>query len=242
MAYSKTITQFAQQVYLTIKNRYYDDIESDDGQIYISQVIDWTNLFLGELENTVDLSGNPVYWKWLRQQGYDLGTVQEGDTDILIDPEVMHVIPYFDRKAEIRGTDGKVLSRWDLVTPDQISEMSWRYHYSDQVCQVGDTLLFNRPIKDIENDGNIFIDVVTYFPKISGSNTEVLTIVKPKQLLVLGVAKNSTLPDIVQGGLSPSYVQKYTDLLQNAISINNASSISDHQDRSDFSYISGVGF
>ena len=85
-------------------------------------------------------------------------------------------------------------------------------------------------------------DVETSLPRMSTTNVKILSIVKPKQLLILGVAKNSTLPDIVQGGLSPSYVQKYNDLLQGAIARNNSSTQADTIDRDNFSNIHGVGF
>jgi hypothetical protein len=64
--------------------------------------------------------------------------------------------------------------------------------------------------------------------------------VQPFLLLKLGVAKNVTLPDIVQGKLSPSYAQKFGDLLQGAIARSIASAAAPVTPRDSYSSIRGV--
>ena len=54
---------------------------------------------------------------------------------------------------------------------------------------------------------------MNYLPKLSETDVTLLDTVDPVQLIVLGVIKNQTLPDVVQGGLTPSFTQKYADLL-----------------------------
>jgi hypothetical protein len=72
------------------------------------------------------------------------------------------------------------------------------------------------------------------------NDTTLLDTVTPIQLIVLGVLKNQILPDIVQGGLTPSFTQKYADLLQKTIQQNNESADADDADRDNFSNIGGT--
>lgn len=240
MAYSQPLTDFAQSIYLATRNRYYDDIASADGQTYISQVVDWTNQFLDELETTVDDNGQPVLWNWLKQKDYELETVNTGDTDISLDSEVLHIVTSSSRPVKIFLND-RVMSEWPIVSPSQIREY-WKPGGGDLIARFGDSLFLSREITETENGGTMVCDVVTAIPRLISGNERALSIVKPKQLLILGVAKNSTLPDIVQGGLSPTYLQKYNDLLQSAILFNNNTSSSDFIVKEDYGYIGGVGF
>lgn len=240
MSPTAQITAFAQSVYLAIKNRYFDDIESEDGQVYISQIIDWTNQYLDELENIVDANGNVVNWNWGRVNGSQLGIVQEGDRSLTMPSSVLALLPDQRRSVEIL-VDDEVKSRWAVVTPDQIHSNPVR-HRENMVAAMGTTLTFSRAIKPEEAGGTMVGDIISSLPRMSRTNVRVLNMVKPKQLLILGVAKNATLPDIVQGGLSPSYVQKYNDLLQSAIIRNSASSRGDTVEQESFSHIGGIGF
>lgn len=234
------LTAFAQSIYLTIKNRYFDEIEGEDGQNYILQVMDWTNMFLDEIENITDANGNLVDWNWYRQMGYELGTANEGEASFDVDREVGFLLPGEQRYVQILQ-DGTAVSNWAVVTPDQISNRRDRI-VEDTVTQLGSTLVFSRAFKDTENGGTVIGDVSISLPRMTKTNVRVLNIVKPKTLLVLGVAKNATLPDIVQGGLSPSYVQKYNDLLTSAIARNSASSLASIVQRDSYGGIRGVGF
>lgn len=237
MAYSAALTAFAQSVYLTIKNRYYDDIEDTDGQTLISQVIDWANLYFDELENTLDSSGRPVYWNWLLTPNDNLGTVSSGVTSITLPGSVRDLVALPGRTIEIQVA-GKTVGTWSVVYPGQMGRNS----VEKTVAKVGGLLVFSQPVSDYENGGTVVGDAVGSIPRLSDSNEQALSLVKPRQLLVLGVAKNASLPDIVQGGLSPSFVQKYNDLLQSAIQFNNFSSQADTNTQEDFGFITGVGF
>lgn len=88
-------------------------------------------------------------------------------------------------------------------------------------------------------------DVIDYIPRLEAAvdgqyNADMLDLVTPKQLIILGVAKNATLPDIVQGGISPSLTQKYNDLLQKAILENNKTAEVYTVERESFDFIRGV--
>lgn len=237
MAYSSTITAFAQSVYLAVKNRYFDEIADDDGQAYIAQVLDWTNQYLDELETVVDSMGQPVAWNWLRTPDFNLGASVAGDTSLPLNASVRELIASPKRPVQIVVGDD-VVSSWTVVNPSQMRRNTW----DNQVAKVGSLLVFSRPLKESEDAGQVQGDILGSIPRMAELEESALTLVKPRQLLVLGVAKNSSLPDIVQGGLSPSFVQKYNDLLQAAILFNNATADADFVEYDDFSNIGGVGF
>lgn len=239
MSPTQQIENFAQSVYLTMKNRYFDEITGEDGQTYISQVIDWTNMYIDELENAVDETGKLVDWWFKRASATELGTVAEGDSSITI-PTTVDRIPADERRyVLIENTAGEVVSKWLIAKPGEINNDTSRMG-RDLCAIVGNSLVFSRDMNADEDGGTVITDTITKIPALSTVNVKALTIIRPKQLLVLGVAKNSTLPDIVQGGLSPSYVQKYNDLLTGAIARSNATSQSAKASRDSYSGIRGI--
>lgn len=239
---------FAQSVYLVIKNRYFDDLTSDDGIVFMQQVADWTNQFLDELEAETNPDGEPINWTWVRSNSFTLGTAATGDASIPTPTAIQNLIAAPGRYVQILQ-DGTPVSHWAVVNPDDISSLTDRVT-EDMCAIVGSNIVFSRAFKATENNGTIIGDVVLPIPRVvlnasTGTlvvtNAKVLTTVKPKQLLVLGVAKNATLPDIVQGGLSPSYTQKFNDLLLGAVARNTTSSSTGFAGRDDLSFIGGVG-
>ena len=255
MSPTAQIEAFAQSIYLVIKNRYYDDLTTADGQVFLQQIIDFTNQFIDELENEVDGNGAPVDWVWVRQSGYLLGTAAytaaaASTPNLLPTPTTINNLLTDENRYVQIVVNGQVVSTWSATGANDLVDRSGAY-VPDMVAIVGSNLQFSRPFKPEEDGGAIIGDVTTPLPrilftmnagKLTVTNAKILTTVRPKALLMLGVAKNATLPDIVKGVLSPSYVQKYDDLLQNAITRNVASSVSDVARRDDFSNIRGVGF
>lgn len=235
MAYNPKITAFAQSVYLGIKNRYLDDIAGTDGQAFISQIIDFLSQYLDELETVTDSLGQPVYWNFARTLDFSLGTASVGQSVFSVDSSVLRVVAAENRPVKI-VVGGLTVSSWDVVSANQLSSDC------NKVAFVGGSLYFSRSLNSQEDGGSILGDVITSLARPTISDSTVLDIVTPKQLLVYGVMKNSSLPDIVRGELSPSFVQKYNDLLQSAILLNNASTDSDTVTRSDLNGIRGVGF
>jgi hypothetical protein len=243
-------TAFAQSVYLATRGRYYDSITSSDGQTFLTQMADWANMFFDELETELDPEGSPLNWTWNRENSYTIGTAAEGAASLPFPDGVDYLLADEGRYVQILQ-DGTAVSNWAVVNPSQISSISDRI-VEDMVSVVGGVLVFSRAFLDYEDGGTVVGDVELPLPRIafttdtSGNllftNVKALTIVKPALLLKLGVAKNVTLPDIVQGGLSPSYTQKYADLLANAIARNTVTSYTDVASKDDLSYIGGVGF
>lgn len=237
MSPSKQIEAFAQSIYLTIKNRYFDEIEGEDGQVYISQIIDWTNMFVDELENEVSTDGQLVDWWFVRESAATLGTASAGSSTTALPIAVDRLITDEGRYVQVLQ-DGTPVSNWAVSHPKDILNYSGRTT-EDRCALVGTNIVFSRPFRDTEASGTIVGDVITKLPRLAPTNAKLLTTVKPKQLLILGVAKNATLPDIVQGGLSPSYVQKFNDLLTSAIARSAASSVSARAERDSFGHVRG---
>jgi hypothetical protein len=232
------IQALANSVYLRIKNRFYDDLTSPDGVAYVNAIIDFGNGFLDELENEVNPDGKPLDWDWVTQLGYTLGTAAINTASITLPSTINNVIVDEERYIQVVH-GGIVVSNWLVVSPSQITNKTNRI--VDDTCTVtGSTLTFSRLFKDFEDQGTIIGDVTLPFPRLSLTNAASIKIIKPRELLVLGIAKNASLPDIVKGGLSPSYVQKYNDLLQNAIMRNTSSSTPDNMQRTDYGSIRGI--
>lgn len=231
------IQALAQSVYIRIKNRPYDDLTSTDGQAYVAQIIDFGNGYIDELENEVNPAGNVLDWKWVTQLGYTIGTAAVGTASITLPSGINNVIVDEDRYVQILQ-GGVAVSSWLIVSPDDITKP----HLSDgNMCTVtGSTMTFSRLFTALEDQGSIVADITTPIPRLSLTNAKAITIIQPRELLVLGIAKNASLPDIVKGALSPSFVQKYNDLLQNAITRNNSSGAADTMVGNDYSYIRGI--
>jgi hypothetical protein len=238
MSPTAQIEALAQSVYLTIKNRYYDDLAGDDGQVYVSQILDHASMYVDELENIVDTDGQLVDWWFNRASDYTLGTATLGAASVTMPTAVDRLLTDEMRYVQIQQ-DGLTISNWAVVAPRDITNKSDRIT-EDMCAVVGTSLVFSRVFRDTEASGTIIGDVVLKLPRLSAVNVKLLTQVRPKQLLILGIAKNITLPDIVQGKLSPSFVQKYNDLLAGAIARSKASSIGAEVARDAFGHIGGV--
>lgn len=238
MSPAKLLEQLAQDVNLTIKNRFFDDIDGDDGKTYILQIYRWAAMWLDELEYAVDPSGKPINWWFSRANDATLGTATAGSTSISVPRTMQRLLTEEERYVQIKQ-DSTVISNWVVVAPENISSTTDRIT-RDMCAQVGDTIVFSRPFRDTENNGTITGDIQTKIERPSATNAKVITTVQPYSLLVLGVAKNATLPDTVRGGLSPSYAQKYNDLLNGAIARSMATGISRKAVRQQFGNVQGV--
>lgn len=239
---TEQLQAFTQSVYLVIKGKYFDDIAGTDGTTLINQTIDWCNMFIDELKMELNSSGDPINWDFTRQNGVTLGTATQGNASISWDDtEFSNLIAEEGRYVQILQ-DTTVISNWAVVDPGQITNQKDRVT-EDMCALVGNVIVFSRVFKDTEDGGTIIGDITVPIPRMSTNNIDVLTgdnAIKPKTLLILGVAKNASLPDIVQGGLSPSYTQKYGDLLKSAIARTEASSRADKVASDDYGAVRGV--
>lgn len=249
MTDEQKIQKFTQDVYLTRFNRFVDEIPIDyttivsvtdtDALVEIAKTISWLNMFLDELEAEVDNDGRPINWSFVRENDVELGTVSADGTIELDDDQLRLVVD--DNRPLRLTTDGSVIANFAVVTADQITSKMNRTT-NDRVTLVNRTLVFSRVFTAEEIGSTVVADVINSIPRLTSTDALTIDTVKPYQLLVLGVAKNATLPDIVQGGLSPSFVQRYDDLLDGIKAANSLTSSGDEYVRDDSSYISGVGF
>lgn len=247
---------FAQSVYLMIKDRYFDDLTSTDGQTYLGQVVDWTNMFIDELQYMTDSDGSPIDWLWSRLPMQNLGTaVYNSQPNPPRGTVSWNSTLYFslctgnERFVQIIDANNNVLANFTVVNASEVSNNNARNN-EDRCALVNGLILFSRPFTQAENGCAIFGDVTGYLPylttavvsgQIQATNVQIFSTVKPLTLLKLGVTKNAILPDIVKGGLTPSYNAKYNDLLTNAIDRSTQSTIAPSVDVDDYSNVRGVG-
>ncbi len=239
MTNEQKIEEFAQQVYLTIYGRRIDDPTDEDGVEQIAKTLIWCNLFLDELELEKEPEGGPTNWSFLRENDSEIGTVATATDTFSLDDDVLRPVADEERPLVIMQ-DGVIVSSWDVVDPSQITRRNGEQSRSQRVTYVNQLLVFSRALNETEIGGSVLTDVVYKFPRLKSSDTSLFDLPLPRQLLVLGTAKNASLPDIVQGGLSPSYAQKYADLLEGAKLANAQSSTPDEAVTDDFSGIGGV--
>lgn len=225
------ILEIAQRIYLAKNNRY-NDVDGDELDDFIDQTIDWINQFLPELELEAD-------WAYLRANRQSLGKVTTVNAVSLRLPDTVRKLVISPYRDLVILQDGTIVSRFALVRPNQIADPN-SFETRDRATVIGRNVILSRPLNEQELGGTVQADVINYIPRVSLRDVEAFDVVDPLQLVVLGVAKNSTLPDIVQGGISNALTQKYTDMLQKAVAENDLSSITDDALVEDFGNIGGV--
>lgn len=236
MTNEEVIRELAQDIYL-IKNDAVNDIEagSDEDIAFLSETRRYANMWIEEFELEAE-------WRMVRENDYVLGTITEvsNRTIPITDATVRTVVTSPYRSLTI-SQDGTTISTFIVVKPDQIGDPS-NPDTRDRATVIGRNIKLSRDLTEQELGGTVTADVIHYFPKISSDYTDisVLSLIDPILLMKLGIAKTSTLPNVIQGQLSPSYVQKYNDLLSKAVALNNATADTDDALTEDFSFISGV--
>jgi hypothetical protein len=231
MTPTEELTALAQSIYLTMYNRY-NDVTGTELDNFLLKTVDWVNQFTQELELEAD-------WNYLRTNGNLIATISDTATQSYDLPEEVRTVVYSPYRDVTISFDGAVVSTFKLVSPSLISDPS-NPETQDRATVINRKLVLSRTLTDTEVGGEIRCDTIDFMPQLTVDDMELLTLVQPKQLIVLGVAKNSTLPDIVQGGISPSLAQKYGDLLKKAVMLNNESATSVDAPREDLSFIRGV--
>lgn len=229
MAVIDNITNLAQQIYVARKNRT-NNVSGTRLTTFIDTTIIQVNQFLSELDKE-------AYWNWVRTNDYTISTVNSS-TSYTLSPEYRTIVKDENRPLYIVKS-GVTVSIWDVVSPNQLRNASSNDN-PNRVALIARNLVFSRSFTDDEIGGSIKADVIAYLPKISRLNDDVLSLVDPIELIVLGVVKNQTLPDVVQGGLTPSFTQKYDDLLQGAKDENDMSSTSSSVGTDNLSGIRGT--
>lgn len=231
------ILALAQDIYRTRQNRY-NDVDGQDLTDFIDQTIGWVNDLIPEIEKKAD-------WNFVRTNDASVGTVSNGTT-------VSYSLPFTVRKLVINHQrdltirqDGTVVARFRLVSPNQAYDPS-DYDIRDRATVLKRKVIFSRPLRETETGGTIVADTIAYIPQLSRDDVSLLDLFDEnpdiRQLFVLGVVKNQILPDIIQGGLTPSFARKFDSYLADCIRENDESSEADDQDRESFGHVAGVGW
>lgn len=240
MTDEEKLQEFTQQVYLTLNGQRIEDITDEEGVEAVATTILWCNLLLDELEKEKDPDGTPTNWSFLRENDKEIGTIVGVDDTFDLPAGALRLVADEDRPLVIMQ-DGSIVSTWDVVDPNQITQ---RNNYvaprQQRVTYVNQKIVFSRPLNNTEIGGTVVADILNKFTRLADDDTTLFDLPISRQLLVLGTAKNAVLPDIVQGGLTPSFVQKYGDLLDGEKAANMQSSTPDEAVTDNLSGIGGV--
>lgn len=231
MTPTEEITALAQSIYLAKNNRY-NDVEGAELTAFLNETVDWINQFTPELELEAE-------WNYLRTNSNLIDTITDVSVQVYPLPGGTRTVVTSPYRDVVITSGDSTISTFTMVNPNQISDPT-DPNTGDRATVINDKLVLSRPLKETELGGELRADTIAYMPQLTMSDTSLLSLVKPKQLIVLGVAKNATLPDIVQGGISPSITQKYNDLLGKAVAANNATAAALDVPAESFGYIRGI--
>lgn len=238
MAVIDDIQDLAQDVYFSINGAENDDT-GDDLTLFQNAFIRSYNLWVKEYETE-------AYWKVARVNDYVLSTITDTTTYSFTLPNTYRT-PVFDQDKYLKFvlSDGTVISKFKLVSPDQ-RQVDTDIYRKDRATFLeggrkgGGTIVLSRAPNSNEMGARIVLDVVKFFPKLTATDGTVLDWVYNDQVATLGIAKNNTLADVTKVTLSPSFTQRYTNELNKALNINNASNEVDEMETDDYSGIGGT--
>jgi hypothetical protein len=237
MAVIDDIRDLAQDVYFSINNAENDDTDEDATE-FENNFIRSFNLWIREYETE-------AYWKVARVNDFELATIADTTTYSFALPATYRT-PIFDQNKDLKFiSDGTVIARFSLVNPDQRQVdpdtlRPDRATFLEGGRNGGGTIVLSRAPTEEELGAKIVLDVAKRFPKLTRTDATVLDWIYNNQVATLGIAKNQTLADVTKVTLSPSFTQRYTNELNKAMNINNASTEIDEMQRDDFSGIGGV--
>lgn len=238
MAVIDDIRDLAQDVYFSINNAENDDTDEDATE-FENNFIRSFNLWIREYETE-------AYWKKARVDDYELTTIADTTTYSFALPTDYRT-PVFDQNKDLKFVldDGTVIAKFSLVNPNQRQVdpdtlRPDRATFLEGGRGGGGTIVLSRAPTEEELGAKIILDVVKRFPKLTRTDGTVLDWIYNNQVATLGIAKNQTLADVTKVTLSPSFTQRYTNELNKALNINNASTEIDEMQRDDYSGIGGV--
>ncbi len=231
MAAIDTIRSLAQDTYFTINGAENDDTGTDL-TTFEDNFIRGFNLWLDEYETE-------TYWNQVREDDVVLATISNETTYSFELPDDYRT-PVIDMDKELKFvSDGIVIARFKLVDPNQ-RQVDDEVLRPDRATFVGRNIVLSRAPRAEEVGADIVLDVVQYFPRLTRTDDSAISLIYNKNLAVLGVAKNNTLADVTKVSLSPSFAQKYSNELNKAVAINNATNEVDSMRGENYSNIGGI--
>lgn len=179
---------------------------------FIDLYRDWANDFISELELEAD-------WNWWRVQDYDFG-LASNDVPLVIPTDFRKLVVNLDRPIYLQQ-DSTTIATFIVVDPNNVNNPS-NTEKEDRVTFINGKFVFSRPFKDEELGASVKGDYMQNAPQITSAigGDAVISVIKPYKLLTLGIAKDVSLPDLVQGGISPNIEQRYLKTLGAAIAQN----------------------
>lgn len=232
MADIDTITDLAQDVYLSINGVTNDDT-GDDLTTFQDDFIRSFNLWKDEFETE-------TYWNKLRVNDYTLATVPDTTTYVYaLDDDYRTPVINPNKYLKFVSADDTVIATFSLVDPSQ-RQVDDNLDKPDRASFVGRNIVLSRNPKPEEVGATIVLDVVEFLPPLSRTDASAIDLLPNKQLAVLGVAKNNSLANVVKVSLSSSFAQKYNNELQKAIAQNNLTTELDDMRRDNYSYVNGI--
>lgn len=240
MTDQEKLEQFVKDVYLVRFNRDID-LTTTGGLAEIGKTLSFARMFLQEIQSERNPDGSTIQWGWARTNDNTFGTIASASQIFDLPAGVRRIVVDEDRPLVLLY-DGSIISSFEVVEPNQITRRRLNPSTDDRVAVVKKKLVFSRPFKDYEIGAEVMSDTIEELPPITTGDPPDVSLLDmiPYQLLVLGTAKNSVRPDIVQGGLAPSFIEQYADELDKAIAENNATSTADQVVTDDYSGIGGI--
>lgn len=220
-----------QKVYLAL-NGVYNDVAGDERDAFVDETIDWTNQYLDELALEAD-------WSWLRENSHVLGTITADDTTLPLGADVLRLVSDWQRAIVMTKPNGQKVA-WALVSPNLLYNTSEQGNQPNRAAVVGRTVRFSRPFTTDEIGSTVRADVIKKFTPVSRADVSSLDVIEPAQLVVLGIAKNQVLPDVVNNTLTANYDLKYQRLLRRAVDLDGASTEQGELQTDDLSFIGGI--
>ncbi len=231
MAAIDNITKLAQKTYYTINGAQNDDTGDD--------LIEFQNNFILGFNLWKDEFETEANWNSARVDDFVLGTVGDTVTYSFELPDEYRT-PVFDENKYLKMVvDGTVISRFKMVDPNQ-RQVDDDWNRPDRATFVGRNIVLSRAPRAEEVGAEMVLDVIQFIPDLTRTNDDALAYIPNSQLAVLGVAKNNTLSDLTKVSLSPSFAQKYSNELNKALNINNASNEVDDMRGENFGNIGGI--
>jgi len=231
MAAIDNITKLAQKTYYSINGAQNDDT-GDDLLTFQNDFILGFNLWKEEYEAE-------AYWNKVRVDDLVLATIGNTTKYSFELPDDYRTPVITPDKYVKFVNDGTVIAKFKLVDPNQ-RQVDSDIERPDRATFVGRNIVLSRVPKDTEVGAQIVLDVVQFIPDLTRTDDSALDLIANSQVAVLGIAKNQTLADVTKVSLSPSFAQKYSNELNKAIAINNASNDVDEMQREDYSNIGGT--
>lgn len=180
-----------------------------------------------------------AYWNSVRVDDYVLATIANITTYSFELPDEYRT-PVIDENKYLKFVnDGIVIAKFKMVDPNQ-RQVDDDLQRPDRAAFVGRNIVLSRVPKAEEVGASIVLDVVEYIPDLTRTDDSALNLIYSSQIATLGVAKNNTLSDLTKVSLSPSFAQKYSNELNKALNINNASNEIDDMRGENYGNIGGI--